>query len=323
MTAFEESLRALLEGSEDNPLSVRKSLGEMLTRDRGQFVAAAFNILKTGQPALGHTYLVSVLVETEILPAALSDPDECCMEEAVALAKTISRIDPLVDTKLARWLLRRLQASHGQLSSQAAQRILGILEHITSGPRLTPTLVQLLRVSDPGIRSKVARLMGRGTKNVGWALNEHDPRVRANAVEAAWGADSRHTRGFLWELTKDPHNRVAGNALLSLHRLGESAAIPALLKMAVHRTPKFRATAAWVMGQTGDARFLEALGKMESDSDESVRRNAAQAIARIRQSTHQPAASGHSGGDPGLDHQAPKEDPHGDADEPVQGYPGQ
>jgi hypothetical protein len=323
MTAFEESLRTLLDAIGDNPRSARKSVGEMLARDRRQFVAAAFNVLKTGQPTPGHAHLVSVLVENEILPAALSNPDECSLEEAVALARTVSRIDPLVDTKLARWLLRRLHADHDLPSPQTAQRILGILEHITSGNRLTPMLVQLLRVSDPGIRSKVAMLMGRGTKNVGWALSEHDPRVRANAVEAAWGTNSRHTRGFLWELTKDPHNRVAGNALLALHRLGENAAVPALLRMALHSAPMFRATAAWVMGQTQDARFLEALGKMESDGDENVRRNAAQATVRIKQSTHHPAASRHSGGDPSLDDQAPQENPHGDADEAVQGNRGQ
>jgi HEAT repeat protein len=76
---------------------------------------------------------------------------------------------------------------------------------------------------------------------------------------------------------------VAGNALLALHRLGETASVAALLKMAAHASPMFRATAAWVMGQTQDARFLQALGRMESDSDENVRRNASQAIARISQ----------------------------------------
>lgn len=323
MTEFEGSLRALLDAMEDNPRSVRKSLGELLAQDRRQFVAAAFNVLKTDRPTPGHAYLVSVLVENEILPAALGNPDEFSLEEAVALAKTVSCIDPLVDTKLARWLLRGLQANHDQPGAHIVQRMLGILERITSGNRLTPMLVQLLRVLDPSIRSKVAMLMGRGTKNVGWALSEHDPRVRANAVEAAWGSDSRHTRGFLWELTKDPHNRVAGNALLALHRLGEKGAVAGLLKMATHSSPVFRATAAWVMGQTQDARFLEALGQMESDGDESVRRNASQAIARISQSGQNPSDSRPSEGDPGPDSQAAQEDPHRNADEAVQGHRGQ
>ena len=277
------SLQELVDAFENSPLSVRKAMNELLARDRQQFHAAALEVLKTGQPAPGHAHLVALLIENEFLPRALGNPDEFSMEEAVALAKTVSRIDPLLDIQLARWLLQRLQTAGDVVSSQTAQRILGILEQISSVSRLTPLLVQLLRTPDPTLRSKVASLMGRGTKSVGWIRGEDDPRVRANAIEAAWGSDSRHTRGFLWELTKDPHNRVAGNALLALHRLGETASVAALLKMATHGSRMFRATAAWVMGQTQDARFLQALGQMESDSDENVRRNASQAIARISQ----------------------------------------
>jgi hypothetical protein len=277
------SLQELVDGFEDNPLSARKAMDELLARDRGQFHTAGLEVLKTGRPTPGHAYLVALLIDNEILPVALGDPGKFRLEEAVELAKTVSQIDPLLDTKLVRWLLRSQQMDGSTASAQAAQRILGILEQISSGNRLTPMLVQLLRAPDPVLRSKVALLMGRGTKSVGWALTERDPRVRANAIEAAWGSDSRHTRGFLWELTKDSHNRVAGNALLALFRLGETASVAALLKMAAHASPMFRATAAWVMGQTQDALFLAALGRMETDSDEHVRRNASQAIARINQ----------------------------------------
>jgi len=277
------SLQELVDGFENNPLSARKAMEELLARDPQQFHTAGLEVLKTGRPTPAHAYLVALLIENEILPGALSDLAKFSLEEAVALAKTVSHIDPLLDTKLARWLLRRMQMDSSTASAQVALRILGILKQISSGNRLTPMLVQLLRAPDPVLRSEVALLMGRGTKSVGWALSERDPRVRANAVEAAWGSDSRHTRGFLWELTKDSHNRVVGNALLALFQLGETASVAALLKMAAHASPMFRATAAWVMGQTQDACFLEALDRMEADSDEHVRRNASQAIARINQ----------------------------------------
>ena len=258
-------------------------MSELLARDCRQFQAAALKVLKTGRSAPGHAYLVALLIKDDTLPGALGNPAEFSLEEAVALAKRFSRVDRTLDTKLARWLLQHLPMDSSKTSSQMAQRILEILEHTPNVNRLTLFLVQLLRASDPAIRSKVARLMGRGTNSLVWAVGERDPRVRANAIEAAWLSDSRRTRGFLWALTKDANNRVAGNALLALHRLGETASVAALLEMATHTSPKFRATAAWVMGQIQDACFLEALGRLETDSDQHVQRNASQAIARINQ----------------------------------------
>jgi len=281
MTETVDLLEGLVDSYSHSPVTAGRAMSEMLARNRRQFYQDSLEILKSAERTPGHQYLVNLLIENDLLPEALADPAQFSLEEAVELVKRVSGIEPFVDVKLVRWILDRLQEPAGTQVVPAVQRILSILEQVSSAGRLLPSLVQILRVPEPRIRSKAALLIGRCARDVKWARGEPDPRVRANAIEAIWGEDARHARQALWELARDPDNRVAGNALLALHRIGEDAAADALLEMSAHASPKFRATAAWVMGQAGDARFLEALGGMESDSQESVRRNAALSIQRI------------------------------------------
>jgi hypothetical protein len=53
------------------------------------------------------------------------------------------------------------------------------------------------------------------------------------------------------------------------------------MSMATHEKPKFRATAAWTMGQTGDAQFLPVLEKLTHDLYAPVRESAARGIQQI------------------------------------------
>jgi hypothetical protein len=283
MASSANSLEQLVEGFATSPVTAGKAVGDLLARDRKQFYDDALEMLTTGARTPGHAYVLNLLIENDLLPEALANHSEFTQDEAVEFVKTASQIDPMLDAKLARWILNRVRSEPLEQASPAVRRILGILEQTSTGTRLAPLLVQLLRVPDPKIRSKVALLMGRGTHEVTWVLSERDPRVRANAIEAVWGVDSREMRHALWELAKDSHNRVVGNALLALCKLGEAAAANAVLKISGHALARFRATAAWVMGQTGDARFLDTLRGMDTDPDDHVRRNALLAIARIGQ----------------------------------------
>ena len=59
---------------------------------------------------------------------------------------------------------------------------------------------------------------------------------------------------------------MVGNALVGLHRLGEIRdVIRHVGKMARRQEALFRATAAWVMGQTGDACYRGVLVHMTRD----------------------------------------------------------
>lgn len=270
----------LLEEFAARPVSAGRALGELLIRDRRQFFRDAVEVLKSGARSPAHTHLLNLLFDNDLLAEGLADPSQFTLEEAIEFCKLIARMDPLLDAKLARWLVHQL---HEEPCARAATalRILRILEQTSVADRLRPMLVQLWRFPDPAIRSKVALLLGRSTRNVRWAIADRDPRVRANATEAIWGADTKETRKTLWGLARDANNRVVGNALLGLYKLGDPAAGEELANMARHSSARFRATAAWAMGQTLDRRFLEDLRRLESDPNDGVRRNARLALARL------------------------------------------
>lgn len=128
-------------------------------------------------------------------------------------------------------------------------------------------------------------MIGRGTHSAKWVMGtlcEPDPRVRANAIESLWGVNSPNARELLTFAASDANNRVVGNALLGLYYLGEPAVLADLVKLSVHESELFRASAAWVMGETGDPRFSDALRRMISDPDTLVRKRAFTALAQLK-----------------------------------------
>ncbi len=156
----------------------------------------------------------------------------------------------------------------------------------TEAPIPIAKLVQLFRTSDPRIRSKVARMVGRYSQYqsfVARRLQEDDPRVRANAIESLWGVDTEVARRFLETAVADAHHRARANAIYGLYLLGNPSSIPLLVKQSNHPSPLFRAAALWVVTQTADPRFLGLANALSADSDESVRRNAATAATRIQE----------------------------------------
>jgi len=275
------ALEQVLEGFATNPVAAGRALIQLLARGGNEMAEQALAILRYPVPTAGSAHLLKLLIENDWLPEALADPARNGLEEAAEWMSHLSRIDPLLDIHLARWALNRLRGGSAERGGPAARRILNLLEQTSSAHRLGPLLVQLLRVPDPRIRSKVALMLGRTTQDVSWALRDPDDRVRANAVEAIWGANCKDVRGTLWTLARDASNRVAGNALLALYKMGEPAAVEELDAMSRHDSGRFRATAAWVMGQTRDAAFLERLHGLEADPEENVRRNASLALARM------------------------------------------
>ena len=151
--------------------------------------------------------------------------------------------------------------------------------------RTVPALAGLLRDPNPRLRAKLALLVGRRVQNTEFAAEkqeESDPRVRANAIESLWGDKAVTASAVLWRAAKDANNRVVGNALLGLYQLQDPKAISSILAMSTDSKPQFRATAAWVMGQTADPRFLPPLEKLAHDLYAPVRNNASKALKLIR-----------------------------------------
>jgi hypothetical protein len=70
--------------------------------------------------------------------------------------------------------------------------------------------------------------------------------------------------------------------MLGLYKLAEPDSIPQILKLAKHESDVFRATAAWLIGECEDPRFLSTLAGMALAGDERVRQNAIRGLTRLK-----------------------------------------
>ena len=256
----------------------------MMETDREAFFDCALRILKTEGDSRGSHYLVTLLVAYDLLLPAICDPS-LTKEEALALGKSALRIDSMIDVSLAKALADSAADPDGRMAVRDAARLMEVLSKMSDGTRILPSLMRMLRHPNPYVRSKAVKMIGLGSRSVRWVqnrLSESDPRVRANAIEALWGLDTDDARALLLGATRDGNNRVAGNALAALYRVGETSVIPEIIKMAAHESALFRSTAAWAMGESGDPRFSETLAGLMRDSSSAVRTRALSALGRIK-----------------------------------------
>ena len=287
------ALLALVRDFDREPVANRKRISDILQREPEVFCRTTIEILKKDTGSRAVQQLVALLISSDLLFRVLCDP-ALDRERAMELARQARLGDPGVDVRLARQLAD--STSSGALMEPGmAERLLEIVDRISDGKRLLPSLMRILRHDDPYLRSKAVLMIGRWGRSIGWIekrLQEADTRVRANAIEAIWGVDTGQARELLDWASNDGNNRVVGNALVGLYRLGESSSLARLAKMAGHDFPAFRSTAAWAMGETGDPRFSEVLGRMIADDNSGVRKCAFAAVRRIREAmvpvTHAP-----------------------------------
>jgi hypothetical protein len=207
------------------------------------------------------------------------------------LFKEAMKLRPMLDVELARALV----AGVADLDEDLIVRVLKILEDVSPTSRTMPALARLSGHKSLRVQSKITRMQGRDKDYLSWLpqyLEHPDARVRANAIEAVRLVDTPATRALLRSLLSDPNNRVAGNALLALYRLGEKEAVQLLIAMASLEDQLFRATAAWVMGETGNPVFRDTLENMRLIEKGIVWRNVMRALNRIiRAPQNEPARS--------------------------------
>jgi hypothetical protein len=266
--------------ADDRPAGQR-TLQSLMDENRQGFIGAAV-ALQSRPDAPGYEELMKLLARSDELVSRLCNPDFFTKEASIELARQILLFEPQLDTRLVRLLPVRGGTVSDIANSATIERILELLEAVSTSAKIVNPLAYLMRDPNPRLRAKAALLIGRRVQNTRLAeeclQNQGDARVRANAVESLWGMNSAAASDVFRSAAKDPNNRVKGNALLGLYRLRDQGAIAPILAMAADPRPPFRATAAWTIGQTADPRFLPVLKKLARDLYASVRNNAAKAI---------------------------------------------
>jgi hypothetical protein len=277
-------LEALVQYFDRDSAGNGRLMRELLELGRQSFYESAIEILRNRQESRGSLYLISVLADGELLLPAMCE-SRLTLQEAVALAQAAFQAGVMADVILAKYLAEQAGSLAPSFCPAEVQRLMDLLSEISDGTRILPCLMSLARHPNRHLQSKAVLMIGRINRNVKWVqkrLAEPDGRVRANAVEALWGVDTEEARNLLRSAVHDPDKRVAGNALFGLYRLGDSWSIHELLKMADHESIRFRATAAWVMGKSGDARFTKTLARMVGEPGHAVRTRAFAALGQIR-----------------------------------------
>jgi|SRR5579872_2701204 len=290
---MEDAVTKVISDFESNPMVCSRTLRNLFERDEKGFFVDVLPLLRRGDDSAGFQYLLTFLVTRGLLLKPLCDPRVFTLDEAMGLARRLSVVDNQFDVRLLRTLLQKNGSTAAKeleeiTSSEAGLRMLDIMSEVSDGTKVLSTMTRLMSHPDPRVRSKAALLVGRSNKNHKWVqerLTETDARVRANAVESLWGADNAGSRAVYWSALGDEDSRVVANAVLALYRLGDPGSIRLIHQLATHPDVSFRVSGIWVMGETGDPRFLPPLARLISDSD--LRGNAFRAIAKLKKFAEQ------------------------------------
>jgi len=291
------NLNKLIEGFPVNPVASGKILQRLFAEDPKQFFLDAVSLLRAAPDTPGFYYVLALLHSQNLVLKNLCDPAVFTKQESIALAKRIARIEPLFDMKLAHMLLaddRSATAGEAErdVQSKAGLRLLEIMAEASDRGR-SLLLAQLLHHPNAQVRSKATLLVGKSTQDVKWVsqrMGQDDSRVRANALEALWGMESEDCRQVFLEALEDPANRVVGNGILGLYLLDAPSAIRSILTMIEHADEAFRKTGIWLMGETGDLRFLPVLARLMKESTPALRPCVFRAFAKLKQKRSRLAA---------------------------------
>lgn len=273
-------LKKLAGGFSARPLSRGREMRDLLEFSPADFCAAAVEILGGEETERVKRYLLAMLWTNNLLIPCLKNPSTP-LKMAEAIAGLARRMYPQLSAQLVSYVLDRTDSE----APECLEQILSLLKSMPDAATFRPLLTPLLRHHDARIRSKVALLAGEGNRNRTWferRMLEDDPRVRANAIESAGTAVAKDLRPLFRSAAFDANNRVVGNALIALYRLGDAGAVASLYDLIFRTEPAFRATAAWAMGETGDTRFLPVLAKVLTDPNETIKSATFRAIRKLR-----------------------------------------
>lgn len=265
---------------ESNPYAARRIIAAKWEADKVGFLKRAVKVLASPREDPGLRFLLSFLMQHEPLAALLSNPDFCTCEEAIHITRRACRIDRMFERQIAQPLQTEMD-----VDDDTATRILSILESAAHPQSLPRLLSRLVYNSNPKVRSKAALLVGRGSRNYNLVrrdMEELDPRVRANAVEALWGMNGPEAVEIFLAALTDPDPRVSVNGVYGLYCAGDTQSIDLMRALAESPLPAVRRSISWAMGKTRDPRFLPILTRLIRDPDATVRSRAHRSASATR-----------------------------------------
>jgi hypothetical protein len=212
----------------------------------------------------------------------ISDPLHSNLTEAITTAKAALESGKLIEIELLEFLEEEAEQSR---MGERASRLLEIVSELGLASNLLSIKTPLLAHPDPRVRSKSVLLIGRELKSADWVMRrmvDSDQRVRANAIESAWGVQSSEMQRVFERATRSANNRVAANGLVGLYLQNDISSISRLFEMAEHPDLLFRRSARWAMGETRDARFLPFLRDDYKQGGQDCRSVLFRALTRIQ-----------------------------------------
>jgi hypothetical protein len=262
------------------------------------FPESLYRVAAAGLTAKAGPFVHRLIAEDADCCTHLCDPALLDGPTAARLARSLQFANPRLDIRLTHAAIE--WAAIGGYEKHMRQ-CLGILEEMGSGSRINSALVQLLKCSNPAVRSKVVDILIRSSANAAnireW-LRDPDPRIRANVLESLSevGREGKWIQQILLDNLNDPHGRAAANAAIGLHRLGvEAPAVAKLCEMATNGDPIIRCSAAWAMGQVPNVKLFECLNKLRTDANERVRWHALKSLGHFNRAGVKPKPAEVSG----------------------------
>lgn len=274
-----EYIQQAIDEFDTNPLAA-DFMRKMLNAEPDLFCEVAIRNLDSNGRSNAHRFLATILAQRDDLPDRLTSPGFGTRESAVRLFRRFHEVDPSFDMRLARY-----GNEADEFNSVHISRALDLLDRTALGTRLLRVLSPLTGSADPRIAAKATLFIGRRLQNPAWTraqLKRKDQRIRANAVEALWGAHSLPAIHLFEQCASDENNRVIGNSLVGLYLAGSDEALGEVMALSRSEKGGYRSTAAWAMGKLGTPLFRPRLGELLRDRQPSVRSSALRAMMALR-----------------------------------------
>src|SRR5713101_4364355 len=150
---FAQDIASILASFSEKDPAGKQSLQQMLNSDPAAFCWGSVHALVNAAPPAGHRYLVHLLRKHNMLMNALTDPQHCKTEEALAVAKSLAQSGSPLDSELETALGAALGRVPSPTGTLRILRILELLSAVSAQKNCLPFQSELMGYPDSAVRS--------------------------------------------------------------------------------------------------------------------------------------------------------------------------